>query len=130
MVLATILSSVIIPICTGIIVSLVVFFTTRHYAKKQDAKALELERKEDKRLKKAQEQKELLENLVELSKATAQHKIFRFGNQYIANGKITPEEKAWLEAVYKPYRALGGNGVAKTVMDEIEKLPLDTDIEE
>ena len=118
------------PIFTGVAVSLIVFFITRYYAEHQTKHQLEMEEKEAKRLKAVEENKELLSNLVELSKATAQHKIFRFGNQYIANGKITPEEKAWLEEVYKPYRALGGNGVAKTVMDEIEKLPIDTDTEE
>ena len=47
------------------------------------------------------------------------------GTQYIKRKSITKDEYENLhEYLYKPYAALGGNGTAKRIMAEVERLPL------
>ena len=116
--------SIMTPIITGVAVSLIVFFVTRYYSEARAKKDAELERKEAERLSTQQKNGETLSALVELSKATAQHKIIVIGNEYLKQGAITTGEKAVLEDIYKPYHALGGNSIAKAMMDEVEKLPV------
>lgn len=111
-------------ICTGVAVSLIVFFVTRFYSSTQAKKAAEMERKEAKRVSIAQKNSDKIDALTELTKATAQHKIVTIGNAYLAQKAITTNEKTMLEDIYEPYRKLGGNGLAKTIMDEVEKLPV------
>ena len=51
--------------------------------------------------------------------------IINRGEYYIARGCITKDEYENLnEYLYKPYLEMGGNGTAKKIMDEIEKMPL------
>jgi hypothetical protein len=47
-----------------------------------------------------------------------------FGMQYIERGWITRDEYETLQALYKPYIKLGGNGSGTRIMQEIEKLPI------
>lgn len=47
-----------------------------------------------------------------------------FGMQYIERGWITRDEYETLQALYKPYTKLGGNGSGTRIMQEIEKLPI------
>lgn len=47
-----------------------------------------------------------------------------FGMQYIARGWITRDEYETMQALYKPYIKLGGNGSGTRIMNEIEKLPI------
>jgi hypothetical protein len=55
----------------------------------------------------------------------AQDRIVHLGKTYIKRGDITNDEFETLhDALYLPYREMGGNGVAKRVMDEVEKLPI------
>ena len=55
----------------------------------------------------------------------AQDRIVHLGKTYIKRGDITKDEFETLhDALYTPYREMGGNGVAKRVMDEVEKLPI------
>lgn len=55
----------------------------------------------------------------------AHDRILYLGMQYIERGWITQDEYENLyEYLYKPYEKLGGNGSAKRVMSEINKLPI------
>ena len=52
-------------------------------------------------------------------------RIVHLGMQYIERGYITQDEYENLyEYLYKPYEKLGGNGSAKRVMNEVNKLPI------
>lgn len=52
-------------------------------------------------------------------------RIVFLGGEYIKKGYITQDEYENLhDYLYKPYVALGGNGTAKKVMAEVERLPL------
>lgn len=49
------------------------------------------------------------------------------GMQYIERGWITQEEYENLnDYIYKPYEENGGNGTAKKIMQEVNKLPMHT----
>lgn len=51
--------------------------------------------------------------------------IINRGEFYIARGCITKDEYENLnEYLYKPYLEMGGNGTAKKIMAEIDKMPL------
>lgn len=51
--------------------------------------------------------------------------IFRTAEKYIHRGGITTDELEDLEKyLYKPYRDMGGNGTAETIMEQCRKLPL------
>jgi hypothetical protein len=50
--------------------------------------------------------------------------IMTFGVAYIRRGFATRDEYEELRKYfYEPYKALGGNGSAERVMNEVEKLP-------
>ena len=52
-------------------------------------------------------------------------RIMDLGPKYIARGSITKEEYENLhDYLFVPYSNLGGNGTAKKVMDEVDKLPI------
>lgn len=52
-------------------------------------------------------------------------RIISLGLEYIDRGYITQDEYENLyEYLYKPYEALGGNGSAKRIMNEVNKLPI------
>ena len=46
------------------------------------------------------------------------------GKCYIADGKITLEDKENLQDMYRAYKDLGGNGHLETVMAEVYHLPI------
>lgn len=55
----------------------------------------------------------------------AHDRIMWLGMQYINRGWITSDEYENLcTYLYEPYEALGGNGSAKKVMEEVEKLKI------
>lgn len=55
----------------------------------------------------------------------AHDRIMQLGVQYIERGWITSDEYENLyEYLYKPYEKMGGNGSAKRVMSEVNKLPM------
>lgn len=55
----------------------------------------------------------------------AHDRIIYLGMTYIERGYITQDEYENLyEYLYRPYEKLGGNGSAKRVMTEINKLPI------
>lgn len=52
-------------------------------------------------------------------------RIMFLGMKYIERGSITRDEYENLyEYLYTPYQALGGNGSAKRIMQEVEKLSI------
>lgn len=52
-------------------------------------------------------------------------RIIYLGMTYIERGWITQDEYENLhDYLYKPYEALGGNGSAKQVMDNVKRLPI------
>lgn len=55
----------------------------------------------------------------------AHDRIMYLGMQYIDRGYITQDEYENLRVyLYEPYEKLGGNGSAKRVMQEVDKLPI------
>ena len=55
----------------------------------------------------------------------AHDRIMYLGMGYIERGWITQDEYENLyEYLYKPYEKMGGNGSAKRVMGEVDKLPI------
>lgn len=52
-------------------------------------------------------------------------RIVYLGMKYIEQGYITQDEYENLyEYLYKPYEKMGGNGSAKRIMNEVNKLPI------
>lgn len=69
--------------------------------------------------------KKKLSNSEKISLGVAHDRIMYLGNLYIKRGYISPDEYENLhDFLYVPYRAMGGNGAAKRIMDEVEKLPI------
>lgn len=55
----------------------------------------------------------------------AHERIVSLGMEYIKRGSITKDEYEDLrDYLYKPYEALGGNGSAKRIMLEVDKLEI------
>lgn len=55
----------------------------------------------------------------------AHDRIVYLGMMYIDRGYITQDEYENLyQYLYKPYEKMGGNGSAKRIMNEVNKLPL------
>lgn len=58
-------------------------------------------------------------------KGLGHSKIVETGMKYIDRGYITKDEYEDLYTyLYEPYKALGGNGSAERIMDEIKRLPI------
>ena len=52
-------------------------------------------------------------------------RIVYLGMQYIERGSITHDEyENLITYLYEPYEALGGNGTAEKVVNEVKKLPI------
>lgn len=55
----------------------------------------------------------------------AHDRIMSLGVSYIERGYITQDEYENLRTyLYEPYEKLGGNGSAKRIMQEVDKLPI------
>ena len=55
----------------------------------------------------------------------AHDRIIYLGMSYIERGWITNDEYENLhDYLYKPYEQMGGNGAAKRIMNEVNKLPI------
>lgn len=69
--------------------------------------------------------KKKLSNSEKITLGVAHDRIMYLGNLYIKRGYISPDEYENLhDFLYVPYRAMGGNGAVKRIMDEVEKLPI------
>ena len=59
-------------------------------------------------------------------KGLGHDRICYLAESYLKEGKISKEDYENLhDYLYMPYKALGGNGTAEKLMNEIEKLPTD-----
>ena len=57
-------------------------------------------------------------------------RIVYLGMKYIERGSISHDEYENLETyLYEPYKALGGNGSADRIMEQVRKLPLSIKVE-
>ena len=65
-----------------------------------------------------------IDALVQAQQVMMIDRVKYLGRCYIKDGNITMDDKQNVKAMYDAYKALGGNGHLKTVMDEIEKLPV------
>lgn len=55
----------------------------------------------------------------------AHDRIISLGLSYIERGYITSDEyENLVDYLYKPYEAMGGNGTAKKIVDEVKKLEI------
>jgi hypothetical protein len=62
---------------------------------------------------------------IRLLRGIGQIEIIFFGTKFLEQGYITTEEYDSLKnEIYAPYLEIGGNGLAKKMMEEIEKLPI------
>lgn len=121
------ITEIITPVITGVSVSLIVFFVTRYFASTQAKKSAEIERKETERAETAKRNSEKIDDLTDLTMAMAQHKIVTIGNAYIKQGVVTANEVALIKAIYEPYNKRGGNGIAREIVEEVDKLPFVAD---
>ncbi len=65
------------------------------------------------------------DNKTQMLVGLAHDRIISLGVSYINRGYVTADEYENLyEYLYVPYAALGGNGSAKRIMEEVKKLPL------
>ena len=56
--------------------------------------------------------------------------IFRLSSKYISRGGVTQNElDDLLKYLYAPYKEMGGNGTAETIMGKVKALPILTDLE-
>lgn len=61
----------------------------------------------------------------ELLIGLAHDRIMQSGMYYIDRGYITPDEYENLyDYLYKPYKAMGGNGSAERIVEGVKKLPV------
>lgn len=72
-----------------------------------------------------QKQNDKKDNKTKLLIGLAHDRIMYLGSQYIKRGSITKDEYENLhDYLYVPYAAEGGNGSAKRVMAEVDRLPI------
>jgi hypothetical protein len=65
------------------------------------------------------------QTLARLIMGLAYDKLMTVGVSYIERGWITKDEyEDYRKYLYDPYKALGGNGVAERIMEEVSKLPI------
>jgi hypothetical protein len=58
-------------------------------------------------------------------KGLGHDRICYLGSQYIARGWITKDEyENLVDYLYKPYKALGGNGTAEKIINDVKKLEI------
>lgn len=85
----------------------------------------EKERKRQEETQNSLIKKEQFEALCHCVTGIAMFRIAREAKRYIDRGFITSEEYHTLKHnLYDPYEALGGNGMAKKYMGEVEELPM------
>ena len=53
----------------------------------------------------------------------AHDRLYKLLDDYLIRGYITPDELENLEYLYKPYRALGGNGTCERMYEQVNLLP-------
>lgn len=63
-------------------------------------------------------------NSVKLLLTVSRNQLITLGRTYLDRGYITLDEYEEYEAEYRIYSALGGNGLARRVFEQVDKLPM------
>lgn len=72
-----------------------------------------------------QKKNDAKDNKTKLLIGLAHDRIMYLGTTYLERGSITKDEYENLhDYLYEPYQAEGGNGSAKRIMNEVDKLPI------
>lgn len=87
--------------------SIIVACLSRHWAKKD---------KEDGRI----------DALVDAQKVLMIDRVRFLGSSYVEKGYVSLEDKENLQSMYDAYKALGGNGHLVTIMQEVDRLPINS----
>lgn len=64
------------------------------------------------------------DNTAKLLLSVSKNQLISLGRRYIDRGYITMDEYEEYEAEYQLYTALGGNGLAHRVFEQVDELPL------
>lgn len=82
-----------------------------------------VQRKDKSKDKKA----EILDHQSKMLLGLGHDRIICLGKEYLSKGSMTEDEYENLNKyLYTPYKALGGNGTAEKIMEDVKKLPIDT----
>ena len=63
-------------------------------------------------------------DIARLLLAVSRNQLISHGRTYLERGYITMDEYEEYEAEYKIYSALGGNGLARRVFEQVDDLPM------
>jgi hypothetical protein len=63
-------------------------------------------------------------NAAKLLLTVTRTQLIALGRSYIERGYVTMDEYEEYEAEYQIYSALGGNGLARRVFEQVEELPM------
>jgi hypothetical protein len=74
-------------------------------------------------LRRKRENDEIKEGMM----ALLHDRIYQACSFFIARGWCSPEDRSNLEYLYKPYKALGGNGTGESLYNKCLELPLTAD---
>jgi hypothetical protein len=77
-------------------------------------------------LRRKQENDEIKEGMM----ALLHDRIYQACSFFIARGWCSPEDRSNLEYLYKPYKALGGNGTGESLYHKCMELPISADEKE
>ena len=111
----TLVSTIIGAIFGGSGVTFLTFLIQRH------------DRKTDKRQAEYAELSRKISEIADAVKGQGHDRVVYLGGRYIQRGGITKDEYENLyDYIYLPYKALGGNGTAEKVMEDVKNLPIIT----
>ena len=63
-------------------------------------------------------------NVAKLLLSVSRNQLLMIGREYIERGYVTMDEYEEYEAEYQIYSALGGNGLARRVFEQVDELPM------
>ena len=111
----TLVSTIIGAIFGGSGVTFLTFLIQRH------------DRKTGKRQEEYTELSRKISEIADAVKGQGHDRVVYLGGRYIQRGGITKDEYENLyDYIYLPYKALGGNGTAEKVMEDVKNLPIIT----
>lgn len=63
-------------------------------------------------------------NAAKLLLSVSKNQLIALGHEYLKRGYITMDEYEEYEAEYQIYSALGGNGLARRIFEQVDDLPM------
>lgn len=63
-------------------------------------------------------------NATKLLLSVSRNQLITLGRSYLERGYITMDEYEEYEAAYQIYSALGGNGLARRIFEQLDELPI------